>query len=484
MSVSSNPSDHRDREKQFFDHVEKLLSDDRLRVDTTLGRKPVTTLHRGVVKTDAGVDLKRTMSQMNLPDRELQSRMPVGTVLDVTLSKRSFLIFKKTVGRLRIVSLPPTRSLLANEIPRALSSSEVQRILSETPPAPGGVPTTLVLMASGGFSPEAHELAERRADRTTILVAPNDAGGFNVHGPVETKALVDLFDPEAEDAKRNRIRAHIAENTVELSQGGIAADRLAARTQLSLQLVEVELRNYAKETPGLAAKRLDGRVVLFREGAAKLSAGGASMPFIDRMKTLFSRKGETEKKIALLAERRAALSQQRDRAYEDMGALEKQESSLRDEFKSATSALSKRRITSQLLQLQKDLARRQQLLGVFNQQINVVGTHLHNLELVQQGQSAKLPDTEELTRDAEAAEEMLASLQADTELAGTVGEIPHAGMTAEEQALYDELEREAGIGRTQMNDNKITLDTVEPEDTRSRESASRSPAKRAEPEAG
>ena len=38
------------------------------------------------------------------------------------------------------------------------------------------------------------------------------------------------------------------------------------------------------------------------------------------------------------------------------------------------------------MQLRKDLERRQQLLGMLNQQINVVSTHLHNLELVQQGQ--------------------------------------------------------------------------------------------------
>jgi hypothetical protein len=45
-------------------------------------------------------------------------------------------------------------------------------------------------------------LAERRADRTVVLAEPNKAGGWAVHGPVETKALVDLFDPEAEESKR------------------------------------------------------------------------------------------------------------------------------------------------------------------------------------------------------------------------------------------------------------------------------------------
>lgn len=167
------------------------------------------------------------------------------------------------------------------------------------------------------------------------------------------------------------------------------------------------------------------------------------MPFLERVRSLFSRKGETEKKIAFLSERRAALSQQRDRSYEDLSALERKDGELRQQFKEARAPLTKRRITSQLLQLQREMERRQQLLGVVNQQIDIVSTHLHNLELVQQGQTAKLADSEELTGDAVKAEEMLAQLQADFELAGTVSQSAAAGLSDEEQALYDQLERES-----------------------------------------
>ena len=100
------------------------------------------------------------------------------------------------------------------------------------------------------------------------------------------------------------------------------------------------------------------------------------------------RKGETEKKIAFLSERRAALGQQADRAYEEIASLEQKDSALKEQFKSASAELTKRRITSQMLQLRKDMERRQQLVAVLNQQINVVGTHLHNLSLVQQGSTA------------------------------------------------------------------------------------------------
>jgi hypothetical protein len=71
-----------------------------------------------------------------------------------------------------------------------------------------------------------------------------------------------------------------------------------------------------------------------------------------------------------------------------------------------------------------------------------VATHLHNLELVRQGKTAQLPDSEEMATDAAAAEEVLAELQASGELADSVGTSMQTGLSAEEQALFDELERE------------------------------------------
>jgi chromosome segregation ATPase len=173
------------------------------------------------------------------------------------------------------------------------------------------------------------------------------------------------------------------------------------------------------------------------------------MALFDRIKALFARKGETEKKIAFLSERRTALSQQRDRAYEEITQLEAKDQELRDQFKGSSATLTKRRMAGQLLQLRKDVARRQQMIGVLNQQVNVVSTHLHNLELVQQGKLAELPNSEQIADDAAAAEEMLAELAAQSELAETAGGLEPlagggatAGLSAEEAALFAELEAE------------------------------------------
>lgn len=450
MNSSPDPSLHRQREQRLVEHVQRLLDDERFRLDTTKGAKSVVTLVRDVGRFDGGVELKRLMSDLGLPDRELQSRMPLGEGIEVTLSQKKWFFLKEVVGRLRVVCTSPTRQLLKGETPEPLDTGALNKLLAAQPPSLGGVPQTVLVMSTSGFTLEAHELADRRADRTVVLVEPNGAGGWTVTGPTEIKSLTDLLDPEREEDKRRRVRQHIEANQHELAGSGLAGDRVAAKTQLSPQWVEAELKAYARANPGLQAKRLDGRMVLFREGSAAAAwsaggggdAGGVSMPLLERIKSLFARKGDEEKKISFLAERRTALSQQRDRAYEEMATLEQQEEALKRSFRETGAQITKKRVTTQLLQLRKDLERRHQLIGVLNQQINVVSTHLHNLELVQQGNAAKLPDSEEMTADAVKAEEMLAELEAAGELAGVSAPSGISGMTAEEQALFEELEAE------------------------------------------
>jgi hypothetical protein len=459
---SSDPAAHRQRERQFIEHCERLLTDERLRVDTTTGRRPVTVFGQEVARADKSVELKRLMSQVGRPDRDLEASMPTGESLDVTLTQKKLLFMRDAVGRVRVVCLSPTRALLNGTAPEPVGKGEVEKAIATNPLASAAatVPSTVVVLSTSGFAPEAHDLAERRADRTMILVEPNDAGGYTVYGPVETKALSDLFDPEADETKRQRVRDVIEESSAELADSGIATDKLVVRTQLPQQLVEAELKAYAKSHPGLLAKRLDGRVVLFREGSVPAasatssarSGGAEAMPLIDRIKSLFARKGETEKKIAFLSERRAALGQQRERLYEEIAGLETKDTALRRQFKEHNADLAKRRVTTQLVQLRKDMERRQQMLAVLNQQINVVSTHLHNLELVQQGSTAQLPDSEEMANDAAAAEEMIAKLEADAELADSVAGgmtgTSKAGMNAEEQAMFEELTREAASTST------------------------------------
>jgi hypothetical protein len=327
-----------------------------------------------------------------------------------------------------------------------------------------------------------------------LLIEPNTAGGWTVSGPPEVRALADLLDPEVDADKRQRLRDAIEKNRADLLWGGLSAEKLAEQTKLPATFVADELKSYAEQSQGLAARRLDGKMVLFREGASPVlapgEAGGSDMPFIQRVKALFGRKGDNEKKLSILNERKALLSVQRDRAFEEMGVLEAKESELREQFKTTGSTITKKRITSHLVQLGKDLQRRQQFLGMLDQQINVLSTHLHNLELVQQGQSAALPNSEELAADAAAAEEVMAELQADYELAGSIGTPTGTGLSDEEQALFDELEREAAAEKAAASGQgvepaKVATPRTPAEPQRQREAPPPLPTSaRAEPQRG
>src|SRR5688572_30243669 len=217
MKISPDPIVHREREQRLIHHVQRLLEDERLRVDTMKGSRPVISLLRDVNRWDHGVELKRLMSEMGLPDRELQSRMPCGEALEVTLSQKSWWFFKQAVGRLRVLCVSPTKALLGKQDPGPLGTGDLSKLLASQPPSLGGVPLTVVVMSTSGFTIDAHELADRRADRTVILIEPNEAGGWTVTGPAQTKALADLFDPEAEEEKSARVREQIDANKTELS---------------------------------------------------------------------------------------------------------------------------------------------------------------------------------------------------------------------------------------------------------------------------
>ncbi len=440
----SEPQKHLELEEQVVKHVRRLLEDDRLRVDTRQGLRAATGYRLHVEASDDLAALRSLLADAGTADRSVETKYPKSASLDVALLRRKWFVFAETVGQIHLRVLAPAKALVGGETPRPTTTSEVTKVLQSLHDP--RMPSTIVIASTSGFVPEARDLAERRTDRTVILLEPNGAGGWRVHGPAETRSIVDLFDPEAEEEKRRRVQDFVRARETDLGSSGLAADRVASSTMLPSQLVEAELKALAKENPGWAARRLDGRLVLFRSGAALQPASSQEPAMIDRIKSLFARKGDTEKKIAYLSERRAALGQQRDRLYEELSSFESKETTLKNEFKTASAALGKRRITSQLLQVRKDAERRQQLLTVLNQQVSVVGVHLHNLELARTGTSQGLPSSDEIAEDAAKAEQVLAELQASSELAEGVGSGLN-GISDEETALLEELEADLAAER-------------------------------------
>jgi len=180
------------------------------------------------------------------------------------------------------------------------------------------------------------------------------------------------------------------------------------------------------------------------------------MGVIDRIRQLFSREGGEPEKINVLAERRAALTQRRDRIYEDIIKLEQKEADLLVQGKATKSEVTKRRLAAQLAQLRKDITRQNTTAAMLNQQINIISTDIHNLTLILQGQMASLPNTEELTENAVHAEELLETLKADADMVENLAVGMQEVSTSEDElAILKEFEdqepappQKSAVGRT------------------------------------
>ncbi len=152
MKNTSDPSVHRAREQQLVEHVVQLLDDSRLRIDTVNGNRAVSSMkHTTPNRFDRGTDVKRVMSEMNVPDRDLQKRMPLGEQMEVMFWQRKMMIFKKVVGRMRVMCVSPTRALVAGETPRPMTTQEITKAMTELPPAAGGVADDGGVAFDGGF---------------------------------------------------------------------------------------------------------------------------------------------------------------------------------------------------------------------------------------------------------------------------------------------------------------------------------------------
>jgi hypothetical protein len=278
-----------------------------------------------------------------------------------------------------------------------------------------------------------------------VLIEPDEAGGWRTRPASENvePRVLKLFDPEKANEKLERVRDVIEAHSADLLTGGLSVSSVMAGTNLPEEVVRQGFEKAAAADPELRLSKKEGAFLLFR-GAPAQRQERKSMNVIERIRQLFSGEGAEAEKVNLLAERRAALAQRRDRIYEDIGKLEKKEADLFEQGKAATSQVPRRRLAAQLAQLRKDIARQNATAAMLNKQIDIISTDIHNLTLIQQGELAKLPDTAELTENAVRAEEMLETLVADAELVGSLETGIEESLTSEdEQAILREFEQAA-----------------------------------------
>lgn len=420
MRDSPDPTLHRQWQQQAVSHVQKLLEDERFLLDTSSGRRSVTDYYRDVVPGDNAIGVKQKMIELGLFDRELQRKMPPGMTLDVALSSRTFFGGKQAAGRMRVITLSPTASLLKGEAGQAVDREEAAKVLASTPPSLGGVPQTVVLVSTSGFSDGALALAERRPGGAVILIGQNEAGGWTVHAPPGYEDLATQLDPETASQKRERVRQEI-DSGADLFTGGLSAEKVAAQLHLPQTLVEEVFREHAQKTPGLATGTFEGKLVLYRAGlSAPDDTIGENMPFWEKIKGIFGRGEESrDKKVSRLAQEKALLGQQRDKAYAEIELVEKKEQELTKQFPEAT-PLAQKRIATEISQLRKRVERIQQLVATIDKKVNIIETGVHNLEMESHLSKEKLESLEQVATASEEVDVGMATLDQLNEQADAV----------------------------------------------------------------
>jgi len=397
------------------------------------------------VRTDDCDRLRALLASNRRPDRELLKTLPANRRLRLTGFERRLLFWKRRTG----VAIASVLSPLSHY---AKSSSEpappvglgelvdhVRQLAGE-----GKTPKIIGVCSPSGFTADARDGRIEMPHVTVVLIEPDGAGGWRVSqaGEGADPRVLKIFDPENADQKVARVQKYIEESSADLLTGGLSVAAVARKSGLPEDVVRQGFEAVADAEPELRLAKAQGDTLLFR-GAMTATEEKRSMNMIDRIRQMFSGEGEEAAKINLLAERRAALSQRRDRIYEDIAKFEAKEAELFEQGKNATSSVPKRRIAAQLNQVRKDVARQNTVAAMLNQQINVLSTDIHNLTLIQQGTMAKLPDTTELTENAVKAEEMLESLKADVDMVSTLETAMETSLTSDEElAILREFEDE------------------------------------------
>ncbi len=418
---------------------------------------------------DRAEDVRAVMIDRRIYDREKFADLPHGRGLTVRGYERRWL-FGKRLKSVTIASVlaPPGPLLGSDEPPPPVSLSELTEHLRGLA-TDARAPHVIGVCSPSGFEEEARHAQPEQANVRLVLIEPGEGGGWRV---TSTNSDLDprlrkIFDPERVDHKLIRVRRAIEEHSSDLLTGGLTVSTMAGELGLPEPLVLNAFESVAKSDPELHVSKRSGEAMLFR-GAPVLSyKEDDSMSLADWIKSLFSKEGDEAKKITVLAERRASLSGRLDHMYGDIAQLEKKEQAIKEEGKASPSKVAKRRIAGQINRLRKDISRCNTGAAVVSKQINIIGTHIHNLDLARAGSVAQLPSGEELTEAAVNAEEILEQLAVGDDLVSSldVG-MAESAISEEEAAILAELEgddEEASSGPQQAKAAEKADEASEPQ---------------------
>jgi hypothetical protein len=158
------------------------------------------------------------------------------------------------------------------------------------------------------------------------------------------------------------------------------------------------------------------------------------MTIWSRIRKLLRLKPTAAERVRTLTAQRVALEQERLEIDRRIDTLEGEERHALQQGAAAGSDAERKQIAGRLVRVRRDLRRARAQAQVFTQQIDIVGTHVHNLTLAEQGRRVDLPTAEDLTAEAAAAEQVVSELAANADLAAGIEVGAQTPLQEEEEA--------------------------------------------------
>jgi hypothetical protein len=434
--------DERSRHRQFED---RFLNQLRARALALVqGKLPADEV--AVQATPEGIDAVRAeLSRLEVYDRGVVEKLAGTRSLQMLFQKRLFGgLFRSTVSRVRVRVLASVEALLNDETPGPVGREQVLDALASYEVLPRrDKPTGVILASATGFTAEARSLVEGSSPPTLILMGGREDGGWDVTmpPPVRSTPWAKLFELESQDERVQRLLRHLDENANLVDSRGLSMSALAEKLGLSAAETEGLVRQACRSEPRLMTVVHEGRTHICR---TPLAEEGNAMSIWSRIRKLLRLKPTTAERVRALTAQRVKIEQDRFELDQKVNALEGDERQLIQQGAAAPSDAERKQVAGKLVRARRELRRQRAQAQLYTQQIDIIGTHLHHLTLAEKGKRLELPKAEDLTREAAQAEQVMAELSANADLAASIevtGETPM--MAEEEAAILEEFKQVA-----------------------------------------
>ena len=431
--------------EQMHAFESRLLRDMQQRADALIGRKLPGKGIDVMGVADGSEYVSREMQRMGQRDRDLRDSLPGKRAIQISV-RRGLLgtLRGQTRHRIRVRTLAPIEALLTGGQGGPIGAEELRNALAQYDELGSRYRPTIVVVGSPtGFTDAAQLLVQSSGMPQLVLVGGREDGGVDVRmsNALKKSDWAELFDFETDDEQLQRFQYHLDKQIDALETRGLSMPELANLLGLSVDEVRPMIRKACRKDTRLMTVMHDGELRLARNPVA---AEVNRMSLWSRIRRWLGFKPSVAEQVAEMTKQRIGLEQQRAEVDNKVARLEADERDALKAGATATNMVEKKQLAGKLMRVRRELNRHRAQAQVFTNQIEVLGTHIHHLTLKQQGEKFDLPSAEELTREAAEAEQVMAELSTNAELAHgiEVGAMTPT-MAAEEADILKEFEAAA-----------------------------------------